>query len=333
MHNEFTSVLRNSIEESLNDDKQVIIFQNRRGYSPYIECLNCGHVPNCPNCSVSLTYHLYSNELRCHYCGHHQQIPIVCEQCGTNELQTMKYGTEKLEETLRLMFRGTKIQRMDLDTTRSKRSYQQIIDAFEEHEIDILVGTQMVSKGLDFHDVNLVGIFDTDRMMHFPDFRASERTFQLITQVSGRSGRRENPGKVVIQTNDPDNVLIRRITKHDYIGFYNKEITERRLFNYPPYVRLINVIIKHQVREECKRAAIMLEKDLRSKLAPKMLVGPQEALIPRIRNQYHWQLLIKVGKFKIDLDKVKSILKESASNLLNNKSHKGTSIIFDVDPA
>jgi primosomal protein N' (replication factor Y) len=258
---------------------------------------------------------------------------MVCEECGTNDLQTMKFGTEKLEETLRSMFRDANIQRMDLDTTRSKRSYQQIIDAFEEHEIDILVGTQMVSKGLDFNDVDLVGIFDTDRMMHFPDFRASERTFQLITQVSGRAGRRENPGRVVIQTSDPDHLLIRRIVNHDFIGFYNREITERRLFHYPPFVRLINLTIRPLSREECKRAALMLEKDLRQRLSPKMLVGPQEALIPRIRNQYHWQLLIKMGKHKVDLARVKLIVKESASNLLRNKSHKGTSIIFDVDPA
>jgi len=333
MQNEFTSVLKAEIEESLAKDKQVIIFQNRRGYAPYVECQACGDVPKCPNCSVSLTFHMYSNELRCHYCGHSQKIPIVCESCGENDLQTKNFGTEKLEETLNLMFQEARVQRMDFDTTRTKKSYQQIIDAFQSHEVDILVGTQMVSKGLDFEGVRLVGIFDTDRMMHFPDFRASERTFQLITQVSGRAGRRQEQGRVVIQTSDPENILIKRIVNHDYIGFYNKEISERRLYHYPPFVRLIEVTIRHQSSEECKRAALMLELDLKKKLAPKMIIGPQEALIPRIRNRYHWQLLIKIGKHRIDLGKAKAILKDSASNLLKNKSHKGTSIIFDVDPA
>ena len=332
MRGDFSPTLIDEIGKTLSNDEQVIIFQNRRGYAPYLNCETCGWIPKCENCSVSLTYHLFKNELRCHYCGYRQHLPASCSVCGSAELETKSYGTEKLEEDLKLMYPDKAVRRMDLDTTRKKYSYQTIIEDFEKGVIDILVGTQMVSKGLDFNKVSLVGIFDADRMMHFPDFRAHERTFQLITQVSGRAGRREKKGKVIIQTYTPNDTVLRLIKEHNFQGFYEKEIAERRQFKYSPYHRLINIVLKHKDVRTCREGSQYLANLLVSSFGESRILGPNEALIAKIRNQYIWEILVKLERDKVDLSKAKEILMMNAQQLRLQKDFRNIHLIFDVDP-
>ncbi|MEQ8477749.1 primosomal protein N' [Fulvivirga sp.] len=329
---EFSSVLLKELQTSLDNDEQAIIFQNRRGYSPYISCQQCSHIPKCTNCAVSLTYHQFKKELICHYCGYKEKMPNACEACGSTALKTIGIGTEKLEEEIALLLPDSKVQRMDLDTTRSKNSYERILKDFENKEIDILVGTQMVSKGLDFDHVNLVGIFDIDRMLHFPDFRSYERTFQLATQVSGRSGRREKKGKVVIQSKAPDLVIIKDIIENNFTAFYEREINEREIHKFPPFTRLISVMIKNKDVQLARRTAQRLSNILIEQLGAQRVLGPQEPVINRIRNEYLMELLIKLERGTIDLKKVKSILQNAANEILEEKDLKSSRIIFDVDP-
>jgi len=332
MQAEFTSVLLNDLTQTIENGEQAIIFQNRRGYSPYITCDDCGWIPKCENCAVSLTYHLYKEELRCHYCGYKQRLPINCEACGSTNIRTISYGTEKLEEDLKLIFHHAVIHRMDLDTTRRKQSYGQIINDFETGKIDILVGTQMVSKGLDFDNVSLVGIFDIDRMLHFPDFRSVERTFQLTTQVSGRAGRRGKTGKVVIQTTNPSQKIIDKIIKHDYQSFYEDEIKERQKYKYPPFVRLIKLIVKNTEKNLSQRSANKLAISLKKQLCEHRILGPQEPVINKIRNMFLMDIFIKLEREKINLKEVKKITKEQISLLLLEKEFKKSQVVIDVDP-
>jgi primosomal protein N' (replication factor Y) len=332
MKGDFSSKLVEEIEKTLNNEEQVIIFQNRRGYAPYLNCETCGWIPKCENCSVSLTYHLYKNELRCHYCGFRQHIPSTCNSCGSMELETKSFGTEKLEEDLKLMFPEHRVKRMDLDTTRKKYGYQTIIEEFESGTIDILVGTQMVSKGLDFNKVALVGIFDADRMLHFPDFRAHERTFQLITQVSGRAGRRKKKGKVIIQTYSPEDIILKMIQEHNYEGFYQKEIQERKHYKYSPFYRLINITLKHKDSRACREACEYLSGSLKEIFGNSRILGPHEGLIAKIRNQYIWEILVKLERGGVDLPKAKEILKNRVFEMKQQKEFRNIHLIFDVDP-
>ncbi len=332
MREDFSSVLLEKMEKTLEQEEQVIIFQNRRGYSPYIRCEDCGHIPKCEQCDVSLTYHQFANELRCHYCGHHEKLHMECEACGSTKLKTAGYGTEKLEEEIQMLIPSSRVQRMDLDTTRKKNSYQKIIDAFANRELDILVGTQMVSKGLDFDSVSLVGILDADRMIHFPDFRSHERTFQLITQVSGRSGRRDKVGKVIIQTTNLEQPILQKIVSNDYQGLYAEEIAEREEYHYPPFVRLIRVTIKNPDKKTCNRAAKELSEMLREKLGARRVLGPEEPLISRLRNQYLMQLMIKLEKRQQVIQEAKKIIRESCTLIGKDKALKKTSTVIDVDP-
>src|SRR5690606_23225311 len=238
---EFSRLLLNNIAETLGRKEQVIIFQNRRGYSPMMASGACGWVPKCVNCAVSLTYHQFRNALVCHYCGYKELPPSRCPTCASSRLKTVGYGTEKLEEELRLQFPEVHVQRMDLDTTRTKKSYETILEQFEKGDTQVLVGTQMVTKGLDFDHVGLVGIFNADKMIHFPDFRSYERAFQLITQVSGRAGRREKPGMVIIQTSNPDHPLLQVILQHKTEEFYRLEEADRMRNHYPPFTRLVEL--------------------------------------------------------------------------------------------
>ncbi|WKN33979.1 primosomal protein N' [Porifericola rhodea] len=332
MREDFSSVLLQQMEAVLGLKEQVIIFQNRRGYSPYILCEDCGHIPKCNQCDVSLTYHQFAYELRCHYCGHHEKLHLECEACGSTKLKTAGYGTEKLEEEIQMLIPDARVQRMDLDTTRKKNSYQQIIDAFAKREMDILVGTQMVSKGLDFDGVSLVGILDADRMIHFPDFRSHERTFQLITQVSGRSGRRDKVGKVIIQTTNLEQPILHKIVSNDYIGLYQEEIAERQEYHYPPFVRLIRITIKNPDKTSCNRAAKQLSENLREVLGNQRVLGPEEPLISRLRNQYLMQLMIKLERNQSFIQKAKKIIIEACNILEKDKQLKRTSTVIDVDP-
>lgn len=329
---DFSSVLFQATKEALARNEQIIIFQNRRGYSPYIMCDACGWIPKCNSCAVSLTYHMYSNQLRCHYCGHTEHFPAVCPACGSAGLQTVGLGTEKLEEDLKLLFPEARVRRMDLDTTRSKYSYQNILGEFENGSIDILVGTQMVSKGLDFDNVRIVGIVDMDRMLHFPDFRAAERSFQLAVQVSGRAGRRDKQGLVIIQTHNLKQQIFTFISDHDFKGFYHAEIAERQRFRYPPFFRLIKITLKHKDKETCMKAALWLGNVLGQNLSRGMVTGPHEPLIGKIRNRFLMEFLIRIPRDRMNLQWVKTILHDTMVHLKQERSFKQVVVVFDVDP-
>ncbi len=329
---DFTTVLIDKITQSLSRNEQVIIFQNRRGYSPYISCEECAWIPKCNNCAVSLTFHMYYNQLRCHYCGHHERLPVTCPACGSTKLKTMGFGTEKLEEDLKLLFPEARIQRMDLDTTRRKYSYQKIINDFEQGDIDILVGTQMVSKGLDFDNVTLVGVFDVDRMLHFPDFRSFERTYQLAVQVSGRSGRNEKPGEVIIQSANLKQPILHYISRQDFQEFYNHEIEERHKFKYPPFYRLIRITLKHRDRSVINKAAQILATRIKERFNNNLLLGPYEPMISKIRNLYLMEIILKIPRGDVDLNKFKSILINAANSMKQEKDFRRVFVVFDVDP-
>lgn len=332
LRNNFTKQLLDTITDKINRSEQTIIFQNRRGYAPLLNCEQCGWILQCQNCSVSLTYHLYKNELRCHYCGFKAPVPSKCNICESTDLKNIGFGTEKIEEDLNLFIPDAQVQRMDLDTTRNKYGYQRIIDSFESGSIDILVGTQMITKGLDFDNVSLVGVLDIDRMLYYPDFRAFERTYQLITQVSGRAGRKNKKGTVIIQTTQPEQPVLHYIINSDYIGFYQKEIEERERFHYPPFHRLIAITIKNKDKDICNTTAIKLAHLLIEQLGQKRILGPQEPSINRVRNQYLMRIIIKIERKNVNLQKVKSLIRLQVETILTDRFLKSSRIIFDVDP-
>ncbi len=329
---EFSGLLLRKINETLSKKEQVIIFQNRRGYSPMVSCEDCSWVPKCVNCAVSLTYHQYRHAMVCHYCGYKESMPSSCPVCSSTRLKTVGYGTEKLEEELNLHFPEASVQRMDLDTTRSKTSYETIIDRFEKGETNILVGTQMVTKGLDFGHVSLVGVFNADRMIHFPDFRSYERAYQLITQVSGRAGRSDKPGTVVIQTSTPDHPLLNTIIKNNYDEFYSNQIEDRHQHNYPPFTRLIEITVKHTDKKICQATATFLCDTLRNRVQGVSILGPGEPMISKIRNQFLMSILIKIPRGSGELVHHKKIIQQSIGELLKEKEHRSVRIVLDVDP-
>lgn len=329
---EFSGLLMRNINDTLAKKEQVIIFQNRRGYSPMVNCEDCGWVPKCVNCAVSLTYHQYRHALVCHYCGYKESLPHNCPTCSSTRLKTVGYGTEKLEEELNIHFPDANVQRMDLDTTRSKTGYETIIGQFERGETNILVGTQMVTKGLDFDHVSLVGIFNADRMIHFPDFRSYERAYQLITQVSGRAGRRDKVGTVVIQTSSPDHPLLNTILRHSYESFFKAEIFDRHRHDYPPYTRLIEITLKHTDKKSCATTASLLANILRERTSGIKIFGPGEPMIAKVRNKYLMSILIKIPRSKADLPAFKLTLQQIVDQILREKEHRSTRIIVDVDP-
>ncbi len=332
MKQEFSSVLLESLGANMDRKEQSILFQNRRGYSPYMQCEDCDWTAECDNCAVSLTYHQRDAELRCHYCGHKEQVPRTCPACGSTKVKTIGFGTEKLEDQLQIFFPDSKILRMDLDTTRAKNAYQQIIQEFETGEIDILVGTQMITKGLDFDNVSLVGIFDADRLIRFPDFRATERSFQMLTQVSGRAGRRAGrQGTVLIQTANPQQSILQKIIQNDYIGLYDEEIQERQNFNYPPFCRLIKLTVRHTDKRISQQAAERLAAELTDALGSSRVLGPEEPLIERIRNQFLFDILIKLERDKVNVKAVKAYIQERINDILTDKGLRQVSIVADVD--
>ncbi|MBT32872.1 MAG: primosomal protein N' [Thalassobius sp.] len=328
---EFSSMLVSEVESSLNNSKQVILFQNRRGYAPYIMCEDCGHIPTCENCAVSLTYHMYRNIMVCHYCGHKEPVPKKCSSCNSNKIKTAGLGTEKVEDEIKEIFPNARVQRMDLDTTRKKYSYQKILDEFGSGQTDILVGTQMVSKGLDFDNVNLVGIFDIDRLIFYPDFRSHERAFQLISQVSGRAGRREDKGKVVLQTSSPKHPLMNNIVNHNYESFFYTEIRERKNHDYPPFTRLIRLTVRNADRDITMMQADKLAWELKNQLGSKRILGPESPMIDKIRNLYLKDILIKIERNKINLKQVKKTIIDSINNVNDKKRFKQLDVLIDVD--
>ncbi|GAB3553588.1 primosomal protein N' [Spirosoma fluminis] len=332
MRSEFSSALLNALEMNLERKEQSILFQNRRGYSPYMQCEDCDWTAECANCAVSLTYHQRDAELRCHYCGHKEAVPRVCPTCGSTKVRTIGFGTEKLEDQLQIFFPQSRVLRMDLDTTRAKNAYQQIIQEFEGGQVDMLVGTQMITKGLDFDNVSLVGIFDADRLIHFPDFRATERSFQMLTQVSGRAGRRAGrQGTVLIQTNNPQQTILQKIIENDYKGLYEEEIQERQNFNYPPFCRLIKLTVRHPDKAISHQAAERLTAELTDALGSSRVLGPEEPLVERIRNQFLFDILVKIERDKVNVKAVKAYIQERINDILTDKGLRQVSIVADVD--
>ncbi|NHM07738.1 primosomal protein N' [Flavobacterium sp. CYK-4] len=293
MTGHFSDTLTEEIASAISLGEQVILFQNRRGYSPVVECLTCGHVPQCPQCDVSLTFHKLKSQLRCHYCGYSMANPTHCHSCSSVHLTTKGFGTEQIQQELEQLFPKAKVGRMDQDTTRGKFAFEKIIDSFKNREIDILVGTQMLAKGLDFDNVSLVGIMNADNMLYHPDFRAFERSYQMMTQVAGRSGRSEKRGKVIIQTYNPNHNIIQQVTHNDYAGMYAEQLYERKIYQYPPYFRLIRLTLKHRDFEKVKEGSQWLFQVLQQNLKVPVL-GPEEPPIGRIRNEYIRTILIKI---------------------------------------
>lgn len=324
--------LKDGLIQTLENKKQAIVFQNRRGYAPYVICNTCTHIPQCKNCNVSLTYHMYSNELRCHYCGHSESVPSQCDACGSREVSTKGFGTEKIEEEIGIIIPEAAIQRMDLDTTRKKNSYDQIITSFEQQNVDILVGTQMVTKGLDFDNVTLVGVFDADRMIHFPDFRSHERAFQLITQVAGRAGRKKEQGRVIVQSHDRTHPIFKLILDHDYETFFQQEIYERRKYNYPPYCRMIRIIFRDYDKDKSSAFAAEVTQALKSKLGQKRVLGPQEPGINKIRNMYLNECIIKLENSVKNVSGIKESIVDLIYKFNGKKEFKKCSFVVDVDP-
>ena len=293
MTGHFSDTLTEAMAETMALGKQVILFQNRRGYSPWVECMNCGNVPQCPQCDVSLTYYKFKNQLRCHYCAYHIAMPTHCHQCHSLDISTKGFGTEQIEQELKTLFPTKNAWRMDQDTTRGKHGYEKIIDAFKNREIDILVGTQMLAKGLHFDNVGLVGILNADNMLFQPDFRAFERAYQMMVQVAGRAGRKDDRGKVYIQTYNVMHNIIRQVTEGDYEGMFKEQLYERKNFKYPPYFRLVRLTLKHKDYEKLKEASFWLYNVLNQQLNMPVL-GPEEPGISRIRNEYIRTIMVKI---------------------------------------
>ncbi|MBL7922809.1 MAG: primosomal protein N' [Bacteroidia bacterium] len=325
----FSHALLEELKGVLKEGQQAIIFQNRRGFAPYLECNTCAWTPVCNNCDVSLTYHKFKNELRCHYCGFMQGVPARCVQCGDQDIRMRGYGTERIEEELQSMLPGTRIARLDYDTTRSKSGYRDIITSFEEGEIDVLVGTQMVTKGLDFDRVQLVGILNADSILHYPEFRAHERGFQLLAQVSGRAGRRKH-GKVLIQSHQVDNPVLAFVLRHAYKDFYMHELNERYKFFYPPYCRLIEIRLKHKDEKRIDKLSGELTLELK-KMFAKRVLGPTIPYVSRVRNLYQRHLLIKLEK-TLSISEVKKSLQLALAAFKQKPENRQLIIQVDVDP-
>ncbi len=327
----FTSALMLDIEQALANKEQVILFQNRRGYAPLLLCKVCAYTPKCINCDVSLTYHKHTGKLHCHYCGYKEDSPTICPACGSTHLEYKGFGTEKIEDDLALILPTARIARMDLDTTRSRNSLQNILNDLEEKKIDILVGTQMVAKGLDFAAVTVIGIINADSMLKFPDYRANERSYQLLAQVSGRAGRRGKQGKVVIQTYDVNHRVIKQVIENDYKDLYFTEMEERKNFSYPPFFRVINLDIKHKDPEILYNQAAYLASELRKHFGERV-IGPETPLISRIRNYYIKSIMLKFEKDGVSVNKVKATIRDVITQFQTTKLSKGSIIQPDVDP-
>ena len=329
MKSHFSETLTDSISTALENKEQVILFQNRRGFSLRLECSNCSWIPGCKQCDVTLTYHKQKNQLRCHYCGYSVSIPEKCPQCSDTGLKMKGFGTEKVEEELAVIFPSARIARMDLDTTHTKDAHQRLINDFEDGVIDILVGTQMVTKGLDFDRVAVVGILNADNMLTFPDFRAYERSYQLMAQVAGRAGRKNRRGKVIIQTSDTRHPVIQFVVNNDYKSFYNFVLNERYKFRYPPYFRLIEITLKHKDALLLNEAAAAYARELRNKFG-KRILGPEYPPVSRIKNEYLKKILFKLDKDQT-LEPMKKELVFSTVKFQNDGKFKNVRIIFDVD--
>jgi primosomal protein N' (replication factor Y) len=329
MTGHFSDRLIAEIKETLEAESQVILFQNRRGYSPVVSCNTCGHTPECPNCDVSLTFHQYKNQLRCHYCSHTMAMQQFCGACGGVEIDSKGFGTEQIQEEIEALFPEAKVARMDLDTTRGKYSYDRIIASFENKEVDILVGTQMVTKGLDFRHVKLVGVLNADQLINFPDFRAHERSFQLLQQVSGRAGRTDERGKVIIQTYNPHHTILQQVSINDYDSMFVEQLEDRRVYKYPPYCRIIKLTLKHKDYNKVNEGAEWLAISLRHVFKDNVL-GPEFPVVSRIRNQYHKNILLKIPQNQ-SLVKTKSVLQKIKMSFSSTRDFRAVRLLINVD--
>lgn len=330
MKSHFSSFLMTEMEEAIERKEQIILFQNRRGYTPIWTCEQCHWTPQCKNCDVSLTYHKSINVLKCHYCGYFLTPPSACGACGSRKLKMLGFGTEKIEDELSIFFPKLTIKRLDLDSTRAKNAYQTIISEFEAREIDVLIGTQMVTKGLDFDNVGLVGVLSADQMLKFPDFRAFERSYHLMSQVAGRAGRKAKRGKVIIQSFEPNHWIIQKVIAHDYIGMYTQELIERRNFNYPPFYRVIYIQLRHKDRNTLEIAAHDLAKQLQLVFKDR-LQGPESPAIGRVRNYFLKNIVIKFERTASPV-KVKDIINEKVNQFLSQHDYRSVRVVIDVDP-
>ncbi|MCP9200145.1 primosomal protein N' [Gramella sp. GC03-9] len=330
MTGHFSERLIDEIKECLKEGEQIILFQNRRGFSPILECNTCGHSPQCPNCDVSLTYHSHNNQLRCHYCGYHIAMQHKCMACRSNEISTKGFGTEQVETELKALFPESRIARMDQDTTRGKYAYEKIIAAFENEETDILIGTQMLTKGLDFRKVGLVGIMNADNLLNFPDFRAHERSFQLMLQVAGRSGRTKKRGKVLIQSYNPHHRIIQQVSTADYKEMYKEQLEDRYQYKYPPYYRLVRLTVRCRDFSKTNEAAEWLSRSLNSVFDPYVL-GPEFPPVARIRNEYYKNILVKIPQ-KQSLGKTKRIIQKVLNSFKSIGAYRSVRVVANVDP-
>ena len=330
MNGFFSIKMIDAINDALYNGEQVLLFQNRRGFAPVLECLTCGHIPHCTSCDVSLTYYKNKNLLKCHYCGYTMALPSACHVCHSHELSTKGLGTEQIEDALKVLYPNKHIARMDQDTTRGKFAFEKLIDSFKNNEIDIMVGTQMLAKGLDFENVSLVGIMNADTMLGFPDFRSYERAFQLMVQVSGRAGRKAKQGKVLIQTHNPYHNTIQQVTRNDYQGMFKEQMYERLNFKYPPFYRLIRLQLKHTDFEKVKNASEWLAQHIRIHVKGVIVLGPQEPAINRIRNQYIQIILIKLPVNKASTP-LKQAIQKSINSLDSIGVYKAVKTTINVD--
>ncbi len=331
MFSYFSGVLLQGISDALERKEQVILFQNRRGHTPFVQCSTCGWVAKCINCDVSLTYHKSTHHMHCHYCGHSEPPIQVCPACGMPHIESKGFGTERVEEELELLIPQGRIGRLDLDAAKGKHGFDKIITAFDDHEFDILIGTQMVAKGLDFGRVSLIGIINADAMINFPDFRAYERAFSLFSQVAGRAGRREKDGRVIIQTHSPNHRVLEQVILHDYEAMFLTEVKERKNYQYPPFYRLIKMDVRHTDMQDAHDGAMRLAHLLRSNLGSRVL-GPEPPLVSRIRNYFIQTITLKIERNNVSIAKVKELMQQAITQFEIDKNNKGIRIAIDVDP-
>lgn len=334
MNGHFSDILIEEMTNTLSQGKQVLLFQNRRGYAPIVQCMHCGTVPQCPHCDVSLTFHHSSNQLRCHYCGYAIPMPKTCIACGSVDLKTKGFGTEQISKELEILFPQVAIDRMDQDTTNGKYGYEKILAKFEQQETQILVGTQMISKGLDFENIGLVGVMNADALIHSPDYRAYERSFQLLLQVSGRAGRSAQRGKVLIQTYNPQHPVIQQVLQNDFKGMYQNQIEERQSFSYPPFVQMIKITLKHTNFNRTNEGAEWFANALKEAFASKKgieILGPEFPLISRIRNEYMKDVLVKVKPSELSIHHTKEQIKRIETSFQSISNFRAIRVSYLID--
>lgn len=331
MFSYFSGRLLQAMEEAIAQKQQIILFQNRRGHTPVSQCKTCGVIAKCIHCDVSLTYHKSTNKLHCHYCGFMEEPRQICPACGSTHIESKGFGTERLEEELQLLLPQARIGRLDLDSAKGKYGFERVLSAFDDHQYDVLIGTQMVAKGLDFGNVSVIGIINADALIHYPEFRAYERAYSLLAQVAGRAGRRDQPGQVIIQTYSPNHRVIQQVVRHDYEDMFMTEINERKSFSYPPFYRMIRLEVRHKDLPIAKAGAERLVQLFRQQLGERVL-GPEQPLVSRIRNQYIESILLKIERPGISMAKVRELIRLTVQQFGTEKVFKSVRILIDVDP-